>query len=53
MSDEYEKQPAPVFFTCGPHHTCPHKERCVVAERCTDMDAILRTHMNGESDGHS
>jgi hypothetical protein len=47
MSNDHEKQPAPVFFTCGPHDTCPQKERCVIAERCLAMDAIRKANMNG------
>jgi hypothetical protein len=31
MSEDHEKQPAPVFFTCGPHEHCPHLEKCVIA----------------------
>lgn len=42
MADETEvPQPAPPsFFTCGPHHTCPHKEQCVLAQRCLALDAL-------------
>lgn len=48
MSEDHEKQPAPVFFTCGPHEHCPHLEKCVIAERCVQMDAIRKANeLNG------